>query len=187
MREKQNKPDDDTSEQVQALDFELVLFASTLIDYDYIMSLIADYTGQTPEQMKLTRKQLVGLIASDAKFMDERETIAAYIDTLAAGEALDEQAIREGYLAFRDQSQQRQIDDLAARHGLDAVLLRKLIQTVLQRSRFDDEDLRSLLEPLELGWKARSRKEVDVMTDLAPLLRRLADGQEIHGLEVYEG
>ena len=66
-------------------------------------------------------------------------------------------------------------------------MLRKLIQTVLQRSRFDDENLRSLLEPLELGWKARSRKEVEVMTELAPLLRRLADGQEIHGLEVYEG
>ena len=101
--------------------------------------------------------------------------------------AEDEQAIREGYLAFRDQTRQRQIDDLAARHGLDAALLRKIIQTVLQRSRFDEEDLRSLLEPLELCWKARSRKEVEVMTDLTPLLRRLADGQEIHGLEVYEG
>ena len=187
MREKQDKPDADTSEQVQVLDFELVLFASTLIDYDYIMSLIADYTSQTPDQMKLTRKQLVGLIASDAKFMDERETIAAYIDTLSAGEALDEQAIREGYLAFRDQTRQRQIDDLADHHGLEAALLRKLIQTVLQRSRFDEEDLRKLLEPLELGWKARSRKEVEVMTDLAPLLHHLADGQEIHGLEVYEG
>lgn len=186
LRQKQEKPDPDTSPQVQALDFELVLFASVLIDYDYIMSLIADYTTQTPEQRTLTRKQLAGLLASDAKFMDERETITAYIDTLVAGEALDEQAVREGYLAFREQARQRRLDELAARHGLDAALLRDLIQTVLQRGRFDEADLRALLAPLGLGWKARSRKEVEVMTDLAPLLRGLADGQEVHGLEAYE-
>ena len=187
LRNDQEKTDEAVSPQVRELDFELVLFASALIDYDYIMSLIADYTSQTPEQKTLTRKQLVGLIASDAKFMDERDTIAAYIDTLAAGEALDEQAVREGYLAFRERARQRRLDELAARHGLDSAHLHELIGTVLQRGRFDEADLRALLAPLGLGWKARSRKEVEVMTDLAPLLRGLADGQEVHGLEAYEG
>ena len=59
------------------------------------------------------------------------------------------------------------------------------MQTVLQRGRFDGDDLHPLLAPLNLGWKARSHKEIDIMADLAPLLRTLADGQEIHGLAGY--
>ena len=66
---------------VQQLDFEFVLFASAVIDYDYIMALIARST-QEPGKQKMTRAQLIGLIRSDAKFMDEREDIAAYINNL---------------------------------------------------------------------------------------------------------
>ena len=79
------------------------------------------------------------------------------------------------------------MDECAARHGLDTGALRELVQTVLQRGRLDEGDLRELLAPLGLGWKARSRKELEVMSDLAPLLRSLADGLEIHGLSAYEG
>ncbi len=45
------------------LDFEFVLFASALIDYDYIMGLIAGYTNAPPEKQKMTRDQLVSLIS----------------------------------------------------------------------------------------------------------------------------
>ena len=83
------------------LDFEFVLFASAVIDYDYIMGLIARYSQQTPGKQKMTREQLIGLIQSDAKFMDERDDIADYIGTLKAGEGLSETAIREGYTRFK--------------------------------------------------------------------------------------
>ncbi len=186
LRQLQERPDKTPDPRVRDLDFDLVLFASALIDYDYIMSLLADYTRQSPAQKEYTRRQLVALIAADAKFMDERDTIAAYIDTLPAGQPLDEQAVRQGYQTFRTQARQQAVDALAARHALNPDDLRALVQTVLQRGRFDGGDLRPLLAPLNLGWKARSRKEIEIMADLAPLLRTLADGQELHGLEAYE-
>lgn len=185
MRRWQDKGED-AAPEVSELDFELVLFASACIDYDYIMSLLSEYTGQAPERMKLTRDQLVGLIASDAKFMDERDTIAAYIDSLTVGEALDEQAVRQGYEAFRRAARERRVDETAAKHGLTPKSLRVLVATVLERGRFDEADLRVLLAPLDLGWKARSRKAEELMADLAPLLRSLAGAQGIHGLEGYE-
>jgi hypothetical protein len=43
---------------VEQLDFEFVLFASTVVDYDYIMTLIANYTAQEPS--KQTRLLGVG-------------------------------------------------------------------------------------------------------------------------------
>jgi type I restriction enzyme, R subunit len=76
LREKQDKGDK-TDPDVQQLDFEFVLFASAVIDYDYIMSLISHYSQQVQGKQKMTRAQLGGLIQSDAKFIDEGKEIAA--------------------------------------------------------------------------------------------------------------
>ena len=51
---------------------------------------------------------------------------------------------------------------------------------------FDGEKLTDLMEPLELGWKQRSKAEIALMQDLAPQLKKLAEGQEISGLAAYE-
>ena len=51
---------------------------------------------------------------------------------------------------------------------------------------FDGEKLSDLLEPLELGWKERTTKELELMEDLIPLLKKLAGGREIAGLGAYE-
>jgi type I restriction enzyme R subunit len=51
---------------------------------------------------------------------------------------------------------------------------------------FDAESLTELMAPLGLGWKARAQRELSLMADLIPLLRKLAQGREISGLEVYE-
>jgi hypothetical protein len=40
---------------VEQLDFEFVLFASTVVDYDYIMTLIANYTTQEPSKQTMTK------------------------------------------------------------------------------------------------------------------------------------
>ncbi len=51
---------------------------------------------------------------------------------------------------------------------------------------FDGEKLTDLLEPWDLGWKARRVKELELMEDLVLLLKKLADGREISGLKAYE-
>jgi len=43
-----------------------------------------------------------------------------------------------------------------------------------------------LFEPLELGWRERKEKELALMVDLIPLLKKLAQGREISGLAAYE-
>lgn len=42
------------------------------------------------------------------------------------------------------------------------------------------------MAPLELGWKARTQKELALMEELTPLLHKLARGREIAGLAAYE-
>ena len=81
---------DGNAADVDQLDFEFVLFASAVIDYDYIMGLMARYSQQGPGKQKMSREQLIGLIQADAKFMNERDDIAEYINTLKAGAGLSE-------------------------------------------------------------------------------------------------
>ncbi len=171
---------------VQELDFEFVLFASAVIDYDYIMSLITRYSQQEPGKLKLSRQQLIGLIVSDAKFMDEREEIAAYIDTLQAGQGLSETAIREGYTRFKKDKQAKEIATIAEQNGLTATTLQSFVDAVLQRMIFDGEKLSELFTPLELPWKARAQAELALMADLYPVFIKRSQGREISGLNAYE-
>src|SRR3546814_5197061 len=84
FRSQQGKPDGKTNEDIDQLDFEFVLFASATIDYDYIMKLAADISMQPAGKASMSRDQLVGLIAGDAKFIDEREEISEYVRGLKA-------------------------------------------------------------------------------------------------------
>jgi type I restriction enzyme R subunit len=137
--------------EVDQLDFEFVLFASAVIDYDYIIKLIAKYSGQDPMKLTISREQLIGLIQSDAKFLDEREEITEYVRSLTEGEGLDEAAIRAGYEQFKAEKQAREIADLAQAHGLTTESLAAFVDTILQRMIFDGEQLTDLMEPLGLG------------------------------------
>lgn len=186
LKAQQGKGSDRTSPEVEQLDFEFVLFASAVIDYDYIMALIARYTSQTPGKQKMSREQLMGLIQADAKFMEDRDDIAEYINTLETGQALDEQAIRAEFERFQADKQARMLDELAGKHGLAADALQTFVDTILRRMVFDGDRLSDLFAPLKLGWKARARAELALMEDLIPLLKKLAQGREISGLEVYE-
>ncbi len=168
------------------LDFEFVLFASADIDYDYIMDLIARYSAQPPGKSKMTREQLIGIISADAKFMDEREDIAAYINTLKAGEGLSETAIRDGYLQFKAEKNAQELAAVAGKHGMDIAVLQKFVDGILDRMIFDGEQLTDLLEPLGLNWKTRRMKELALMTDHVPLLNKRAQGRENSGLSAYE-
>lgn len=180
------QPINDEDESLEQLDFEFVLFASATIDYDYIMKLIADFSAKKPGKATMSRQQLVGLIGGDAKFIDEREDITEYVMALEAGEGLDESAIRAGYQQFKAVKAAREVAELATRHGLPIADLQAFVDAVLERSIFDGEQLTELLAPLELGWKARTQKELALMGELAVLLKRRAEGREISGLQAYE-
>ena len=186
LREGQRKGGNDDDSSARQLDFEFVLFASAVVDYDYIMKLIAGYTQGKPGKQTMSRAELIGLIAADAKFIDEREDIAAYIDTLKAGKGLNEQEIRQGYETFKAEKSARQLADVAKAHGLETAALQAFVDGIMGRMIFDGEQLSDLLAPLELGWKARTQKELALMADLIPFLRKLAQGQEISGLAAYE-
>src|SRR5690606_31682672 len=82
LKEIQQKGGEDVPPEVQQLDFEFVLFASAVIDYDYIMSLIADSTQQKPAKEKMTKAQVISLLSSNANMMDEQEDLADYINSL---------------------------------------------------------------------------------------------------------
>jgi len=186
LKAQQDKGGDAASPEMQQLDFEFVLFASAVIDYDYIMALLARYTQEKPGKQNMSRDELIGLIQSDAKFMDDRDDIAAYIGTLQVGEGLGEKAIRQGYEAFKAEKSSRELAEIATKHGLEPEALQAFVDGILQRMIFDGEQLSDLLAPLELGWKARTKKELALMEDLIPLLHKLAQGREISGLGAYE-
>ena len=56
----------------------------TTADDDYIMGLITRFSASGPGTSTMTKEELVGLISSDATFMNEREDIAAYIRQIEA-------------------------------------------------------------------------------------------------------
>ena len=184
LKEQQSTPGGDN--ESASLDFEFVLFASAVIDYDYIMKLIAKYSSQDPKTLTISREQLIGLIQSDAKFLDEREEITEYVRSLTEGEGLDEAAVRAGYEQFKAEKQAREIEGLAQAHGLTTESLSAFVDTILQRMIFDGEQLTDLMEPLGLGWRERRERELALMADLVPLLNKRAHGRDISGLNAYE-
>jgi type I restriction enzyme R subunit len=189
LREQQGKTGGkggSTDDPLNQIDFEFVLFASAVIDYDYIMGLITKFSAKGPGKSKMTREELIGLISADAKFMNERDDIADYIGTLKAGEGLSETAIREGYTRFKAEKNAKELAAIAARHGLATAALQTFLDGILNRMIFDGEQLSDLMAPLDLGWKARSQAELALMADLHPLLTKRAGGRDISGLSAYE-
>jgi len=177
-----NTPEEATDQ----LDFEFVLFASADIDYDYIMNLIARFSGQTPSQQEMSREQLIRLIRSDAKFMDELDEITEYVRTLETGKPLTEEEVRHGYQRFKDERQAAELAAVADKHGLTSEALQGFVDAILDRMIFDGEQLTDLMEPLNLGWRKRHEKELALMDDLVPLLKKRAGGRTISGLSAYE-
>jgi type I restriction enzyme R subunit len=187
LKSLQGKDLDHKVPEVEQLDFEFVLFSSAIIDYDYIMSLISKYTQpDVPKKEKMTKKELIDLICSTSNLMEERKDIEEYIDTLEAGKGLDEKSIRIGYQKFKEEKTVKEISEIATTHGLEPLSLKSFVDEIIGRMIFDGEKLSDLLEPLDLGWRDRTKKELELMGELIPLLKKLAGGREIVGLNAYE-
>jgi type I restriction enzyme R subunit len=186
LREIQQKNGDDAPPEIQLLDFEFVLFASAVIDYDYIMSLIADSTQKKPAKQKMTKTQVISLLSSNANLMDEQEDLTEYINGLDWNSGQDVETLRKGYDSFKDDKYNKELAAIAHQHGLKTADLKIFVENILSRMIFDGEKLTDLLEPLELSWKERRVKELALMEDLVPQLKKLAQGREISGLAAYE-
>lgn len=186
LKAEQGEDLENKDSEVERLDFEFVLFSSAIIDYDYIMALIAKYTQSEPKKQKVSKEQLISMLSATSNLLDEREDIIEYIDSLQIGVALDENEIKLGYQKFREQKNNQEITAIAEKYGLNLGNLQTFIQEIIDRMIFDGEKLSDLLAPLDLSWRERTQKELDLMDDMIPLLKKLANGREIMGLNAYE-
>lgn len=186
LREIQQKQGEDTPPEIQQLDFEFVLFASSVIDYDYIINLIADSTQKKPAKQKMTKAQVISLLSSNANMMDEQEDLTEFINGLDWNSGQDVDTLRKGYDHFKDEKYNKELATIAHKHGLQTKDLKDFVESIMSRMIFDGEKLTDLLEPLELSWKERREKELALMSDLVPQLKKLAQGREISGLAAYE-
>ena len=186
LKEVQEKDGENAPPEIQQLDFEFVLFASALIDYDYIMGLIADNTDPKSKKQKMTKAQLIQLLSSSANLMDDKEDLTDYINGLDWNQGQDEKQLKQGYELFKVEKNAKELAKIAKAHGLETTALKAFVDDIMYRMIFDGEKLTDLLAPLELGWKDRRVKELALMEDLVKLLHKQAQGREISGLAAYE-
>lgn len=186
FRDIQTKEGSKAPDDIQQLDFEFVLFASALIDYDYIMDLIAESTQRKPSQQSMSKEQIIQLLVAQANLMDEQDDLKAYIETLDWTQGYEAATLRKGYEAFKIEKKEQEIAATAQKYDLPVADLRAFIGEIMDRMIFDGEKLTDLLAPLELGWKQRRVKELALMEELIPQLKKMAQGREISGLAAYE-
>ena len=183
LKEQQDKPGADGN--LQQLDFEFVLFASAVVDYDYIMKLVAK-NSQAPEKQKMSPEQIISLLSSTSNMMDERDDMTEYIYSLPPNKPLMEQEIKEGFQEFKEEKIRKQMINIAKKHELEISELKNFTDFVLHRMIFDTDKLDDLFAHLDLGWKMRVERRDALMKDYKPFLEKLAGGREISGLKVWE-
>jgi len=186
FKKRQETDGDQAPPEIQQLDFEFVLFASAVIDYDYIMNLIADNTQKKPAKEKMTKAQVISLLSANANMMDEQEDLTEYINGLDWNSGQNVDTLTKGYDTFKIEKNEKELAIIAHQHGLQTSDLKPFVDAIMSRMIFDGEKLTDLLEPLELSWKERRVKELALMKDLVPQLKKIAQGREISGLVAYD-
>jgi type I restriction enzyme R subunit len=186
LREIQQSQGEDAPENVLQLDFEFVLFASAVIDYDYIMNLVADNLGKSPAKQKMSKEQVINLLKSDANLMDQEEDLTEFINELNWNKGYSKEELMKMFDTFVIEKNNKVIAAIATKFGLEIASLKTFVDKILSRMIFDGEQLTDLMAPLELGWKERRVKELALMEDLVPQLKKLAQGREISGLAAYD-
>jgi type I restriction enzyme, R subunit len=186
LKEIQQKQGDQAPPDLQQLDFEFVLFASAVIDYDYIMGLVADNLGRKPEKQKMTKEQVINLLKSDANMMEQEEDLTEFISGLDWSKGISAEGLNALFEAFKNDKHNKELFAIADKYGLQTTDLKAFVDKIMHRMIFDGENLTDLLAPLDLSWKERRVKELALMEDLVPQLKKIADGREISGLAAYE-
>jgi len=176
---------EETPEGEPEPDFELSLFSSALVDYDYIMRLLAKYTNTKFEKVKITKQQLLEILSSSVDLMNERDYLKAFIEEeLTQGNGMSEEEIRERYKAYKDKQFNQKIIAIAQEFGIDAAALEAFVDETAKLRRIDEDTLRDLLSHID-GWKQRKAAKEGLLARLAPLLDLLSGGNTIEGLNAY--
>jgi type I restriction enzyme R subunit len=118
--------------------------------------------------------------------MEEQEDLTEYINGLDWNSGQDVETLRKGYDTFKDDKYNKELAAIARKHGLQTADLKTFVEKIMSRMIFDGEKLTDLLEPLALSWKERRVKELALMEDLIPQLKKIAQGRKISGLAAYE-
>ena len=155
------------------------------MDYDYIMRLLAKYTDTHYEKVKITKEQLLEILAGSVDLMNEREYLKAFIEQeLTKGSGMSEQEIRQRYEAFKDKRFNQQIVTLANDYGIDTAALEGFVSETVKLRRIDEDMLSELLSHID-GWKQRKRAKEELLERLAPIFDLLTGGGTIEGLNAY--
>lgn len=178
-------PDDasEPTDVMQDIDLELVLFASAIIDYDYIISLIARMVNEKePERREVTREEIVALLRSHSNLPEDREDILEFVGHPEAinGRTADE--ISDEFRRFREAKWHRLVHEMAQRYCVDQGRLSDFIESTLDVMRYDDSHLSDLFTDEGLGWRDRVTKKNALRAELVPLIRLRAAGQAIDNL-----
>jgi len=105
---------------------------------------------------------------------------------LEVGKALNEQEIKIGYQKFKEEKMAKKLAEIAQNNGLEYEALKQFTDAVISRMIFDADKLSDLFAHLDLSWKERSKRELALMNELTPILKKKAEGREISGLKAYE-
>lgn len=185
LRTKQQKEGEKASVELQQLDFEFVLFASAIIDYDYIMQLVAESSGKI-DKKGLTKEDIKKLLKSNSNLMEDEKDLSAFIDSLDWSKSYPTAHLKESYEAFKNEKYDKELILIAEKHGLEKQSLKAFVENILLRMIFDGELLTDLFEPLDLNWKERRIRELALMDELVPHLKKVAGGRTISGLNAWE-
>ena len=175
----------ETTPEGEEPDFELSLFSSALVDYDYIMKLLAKYTDTHPEKVKITKEQLLEILAGSVDLMKERDYLKAFIEKeLKPNTHMSVDEIKQKYEEFKNKRFNEQIAALAKEYGIETSALENFVNETVKLRRIDEDVLRELLSHID-SWKLRKAAKEGLLVSLAPLFNLLTGGNTIEGLNAY--
>lgn len=115
------------------VDFELELIHRDDITVTYILALLSKLRATTPEEKERRQKEILDLVAGDAKLRSKRELIARFIEENLP--LLEDTSVEEGYTAFMIEEQQKAFNQFVADEKLNADKLQKLTEDYLFTQR----------------------------------------------------
>ena len=87
-----------------------------------------------PKKEKMTKKELINLIASTSNLMDERKDIEEYIEELdrfikfsEENKGLSENEVMEGYRKFKAEKNSKELISLSEKYGLESKALKTFV------------------------------------------------------------
>ncbi|MEM8873603.1 MAG: type I restriction endonuclease subunit R [Planctomycetota bacterium] len=179
--------------ELDNFDFEMVLFASATIDYDYIKKLISRFTEGggavtgTGGRVEMTRRELIGLIESEARFADDRDLLTAYINSLEPGVVLNMDEVDAEIERFKAERAAGALAEVAKKHNVASETLTTFVDEIVRTGSFDPDRLTDLAAAQPgLSYLQRTRWELSLMDAILPILHERANGRQIAGLESYE-